>query len=85
MHVEHLPKANVLGVDLLNATSLLGLLRWDAAEYVLCLVHAALRPLLLVLVVSQMSAATSSIGGVLVLLLLLVLLEPEPLGHAVLD
>ena len=32
-----------------------------------------------------MSAATGSIGGVLVLLLLLVLLEPEPLGHAVLD
>ena len=26
MHVEHLPKADVLGVDLLNATSLLGLL-----------------------------------------------------------
>ena len=84
MHVEHLPKADVLGVDLLNATSLLGLLRWDAAEYVLCLVHAALRPLLLVLVVSQMSAAAGSISGILVLLLL-VMLEPEPLGHAVLD
>jgi hypothetical protein len=31
-----------------------------------------------------MSATSGSIGGVLVLLLL-VLLEPEPLGHAVLD
>ena len=26
MHVEHLPQADVLGVDLLNGTSLLGLL-----------------------------------------------------------
>jgi hypothetical protein len=58
-------------VIFLDGTYFLGLLWRDATEYVLCLVHAALRSLLLVLVISQMSSTGGSIGLLLLLLVLL--------------
>ena len=82
LHVEYLTQSDILGVIFQSGAGFLGFLLRDAAEYVLCLVHAALRSLLLVLLVSQMDATGRSIGPPL---LLLVLLEPESLCHAVLD
>jgi hypothetical protein len=57
-------------VIFLNGTNFLGLLCRDATEYVLCLVHAALRSLLLVLVIPQMSPTGGTIGLLLLLILL---------------
>lgn len=55
----------------LNGTNFLGLPCRNAAEYVLSLVHTALRSLLFVLVISQMSSTGGSIGLLLLLLILL--------------